>query len=199
MSKIKIGTVKENSISAYLDNLTYNSEQYDALEIEIFLGSTFISTSAVAPLVGTKRTSTTTFFGLDCGTTYNFKGWARWDGTWYSHGTISQSTEDCGQRPPNFSWTFSKNSGGNFNLKAYEWNGLVNNIRDVRDFYNYPTIFMNTVSSGDDFLAIYFNNVVSALSGINYSTSPPGYKSSGDTIRAADLNRLVDCINSVNS
>ena len=100
-------------------------------------------------------------------------------------------------RPPYFSWTYQKVSGGYFNLTAAEWNAFTANINAVRQYKGLPTYWFTTAYTGQLFTAIHYNEVVYAIQGI----SGYGYwittHNQGDVIMASYLNTAVSEINAV--
>ena len=95
-----------------------------------------------------------------------------------------------------FSWTNPKVSGGQFNLLATEWNGLVNKINSVYSYYGWSTSSypMRQVQSGWNFEAVNDFNKVRLAIGSKRATGITD-KIAGDQINASYLNTLVEKIN----
>ncbi|MGG3987531.1 hypothetical protein [Bacillus smithii] len=100
-------------------------------------------------------------------------------------------------RPSNFSWSYSKTSGGQFILYATEWNGLQDRINEFREYKALVRRTFTRASSGMPVYAFMFNEVRNALTDLPYTITPPSTVSSGGNIYASDLNRLVSCLNSI--
>ena len=60
-------------------------------------------------------------------------------------------------RPSNFSWTYAKTSGGNFNLTAAEWNSFTSSINLFRVYKNLGNYTFTSAVSGNNFTATIFN------------------------------------------
>ena len=102
-------------------------------------------------------------------------------------------------RPAKFSWTYSKTSGGEFNLTATEWNRLTTNINAVRKYKGLSAYGFETASSGGLFKADMYNDAVWSLDAIDsgiWSRYLDTYES-GDIIYAYYLNDLKDALNDI--
>ena len=98
-------------------------------------------------------------------------------------------------RPSNFSWTYPKVSGQNFNITATEWNSFTNRINEFLTYKGLSTYSFTSVSSGMDFAAVIFNQGRNKISEM-ISTSVPSV-SSGNTLYASYFNQLVSDLNSI--
>jgi hypothetical protein len=99
-------------------------------------------------------------------------------------------------RPSNFAWTYSKVSGGNFNITASEWNGLLSKINDFREYKNVSrTSWGYLAGSGQTFTAAAFNEARNAMAIM--TASVPATVSAGNIIYASAINQLRDALNSV--
>lgn len=194
-------------ISVLVDGMPYMSTTYS--EISIFCvandGSTFVGhksgLSGGGGSGGSYRSGTVTFYGLTPGTLYYFYAQlnrpnasrervpSRGFYSAYTTGTPPKT------RPSNFYWTYSKSTGSDFNLFAFEWNALFNKINDFRSYKNLPAYSYSSAYSGMDFYAYMFNQAVYAISAMGVST--PSTVASGSEIYAFQLNQLVTSLNSV--
>ena len=100
-------------------------------------------------------------------------------------------------RPSNFSWTYTKTSGGNFNLTASEWNSFTSRINEFRDYCDLSSYSFTTAYSGNSFTAAMYRQARTAIQAIDgYGTYIP-YVSSGDEITAYMMNVLVSELNAI--
>lgn len=107
--------------------------------------------------------------------------------------------------PTTFSWTYSKTSGGNFNLTATEWNGLMTNINYVRAYKGTYTVSYTPAVAGNDFTAAMYNQAQPAINGLYYYMTSTGQSyidataevSAGDSITANSLNYMLNALNTV--
>lgn len=101
-------------------------------------------------------------------------------------------------RPSEFYWTYTKSSGVNFNLAAFEWNNLLDKINEFRIYKGYsPINTFDRAYSGGSFFAVQFNQAVNIINTMGPPVSPPTSKYSGDVIYAEYLLRLRNALNSV--
>lgn len=100
--------------------------------------------------------------------------------------------------PPYFYWDpqYPKESGGRFNLMAYEWNGLEENINLVRVYLDLQRSWFTTVESGQIFTASHYNEIVYSLRDLPIDRAL-NLQESGQSIYASYINDLRDAINSV--
>lgn len=135
--------------------------------------------------------------GLSPGTTYTLYGYAEGSGhIFYPAGSATFTTLPLGPvRPYDFSWTYAKTSGGNFNLTAAEWNSFTSRINSFRSYKSWSSYPFTTAVSGNSFTAAMFNQAVYAIYDMN--SSVPSTQSSGNTIYASLLNGLVSALNAV--
>lgn len=100
-------------------------------------------------------------------------------------------------RPDDFSWTYSKEKGGKFNLTAIEWNALAERINEFRAYKGLDNYSFNTAYSGNKYMAYMYNQARLAIQGISgYGTYIPTV-SSGETITADMMNTLVSELNAI--
>lgn len=117
-----------------------------------------------------------------------------------STGTIDlyiEPPEAAVTRPSNFSWTYTKTSGGSFNLTAAEWNALTARINAFREYKGLSSYSFTYAYKGNDFTAAMYNQAVNAIKGISGYGSYLSTVSSGDTVTAAGLNLLRDELNAI--
>lgn len=101
------------------------------------------------------------------------------------------------QRPSDFSWTYAKTSGGNFNLTAAEWNAFTSRINKFREYCDLSTYGFTTATKGNNFTAAMYRQARTAIQAIDgYGTYIP-YVYSGDEITAYMMNILVSELNSI--
>ena len=100
-------------------------------------------------------------------------------------------------RPDYFYWTYSKTSGGVFNLTASEWNSLMSNINSVRSWLGYSMYAWQSAYSGNEFTASMYNTAVHAIESMGEFSGSLSTVSSGQRIYAWMLNDLRDAINSI--
>jgi hypothetical protein len=96
--------------------------------------------------------------------------------------------------PPYYSWTYLKYSGGDFNLMAFEWNGLIDNINAVRRWNGYSDYLFTRAYSGDPFYGYMYNEAVAAVQSMGGGQGLSTV-SSGSTVYASQLNNLLSAVN----
>lgn len=99
-------------------------------------------------------------------------------------------------RPASFSWTYSKSSGSDFNLKATEWNSFTSKINEFREWKTLSDYSFTTAVKGNTFTATMFNQAVNAINAM-YSNNPLSTVSKGSTVTAYLLNNIVSVLNNV--
>ena len=99
-------------------------------------------------------------------------------------------------KPTSFSWTYAKNSGSDFNLKATEWNSFTSKINEFRDWKGLSDYSFTTAVKGNAFTAAMFNQAVTAINAM-YSNNPLSSVSKGSTVTAYILNNIVSVLNNV--
>lgn len=147
-------------------------------------------------------TQSTVYFtktGLSSSTTYYWYCYTKaLNGRWYQVGYDYYTTKEPPKpRPSNFYWYTAKNSGGSFDVSAYEWNSLCSRINEFRRYKGYTDYYFSYVFSGDQFMAYQFNEARNAINSLNPPTSVPSSANSNSIIYATDLNRLVNALNSI--
>lgn len=102
-------------------------------------------------------------------------------------------------RPAKFYWTYSKTSGGDFNLTATEWNDCMANINAVRAYKGLSSLRFTTAVKGQPFTANMYNEAVEAIWGIDNGAwgAYIDTHSKGDVIYASYLNNLRDELNAI--
>ena len=134
--------------------------------------------------------------GLTPGTSYTLYGYAQaGNGSYYPAGSATFTTLADNPRPSNFSWTYPKVSGGNFNLTATEWNSFTARINAFRTYKSISSYSFTSAISGNSFTATMFNQARTAISAMN--SSVPSAVSSGGTVYASGLNSLVSALNAI--
>lgn len=119
------------------------------------------------------------------------------NGTYESKTLDTVSAKTSVGRPVKYYWTYSKQSGSQFNLTADEWNGLLYNINAVRNYKGLSNYSFTYAYSGNNFTAAMYNQAVYAIQGV------PGYGSyiytvsKGDKIYASHLNNLISELNAI--
>ncbi|WP_341323357.1 hypothetical protein NSQ62_07755 [Solibacillus sp. FSL H8-0523] len=114
-------------------------------------------------------------------------GWSAWSGA--SAVTTPKS------RPTDFNWTYAKNSGGNFNLTATEWNNLCVKINAFREYKGLGSYTFTTAITGQPFTYNHYNQARNAINSMN--TNIPPYRNQNDTIYASEINQLRTSLNSI--
>jgi len=105
--------------------------------------------------------------------------------------------EPAAVRPSNFSWTYTKTSGGAFNLTATEWNNLTARINAFRKYKGLSNYSFTTAYKGNDFTAAMYNQARLAIQAISgYGTYIPTV-TKGQAVTAYMLNVLVSELNSI--
>lgn len=99
-------------------------------------------------------------------------------------------------RPSSFSWTYSKTSGNDFNLRATEWNSFTNKINEFREWKGLNDYTFTTAVKGNTLTAAMFNQAVNAINAM-YNTDPLSSVSKGNTVTAYILNNIVSVLNNV--
>lgn len=130
------------------------------------------------------------------------------DDAFYSAGGFaSVNTVYPATRPSQFLWSYAKNQGGDFNLKADEWNSFMDNINLVRSYKGYGQIWYTTASIGSPFTSNMYDQAHSAVNEMyNYmsaqgksyinSITSTGWNT-GQIITANHLNYIVSALNSI--
>lgn len=105
--------------------------------------------------------------------------------------------EPAAVRPSNFSWTYTKTSGGAFNLTATEWNNLTARINAFRKYKGLSNYSFTTAYKGNNFTATMYNQARLAIQAISgYGTYIPTV-TKGQVVTAYMLNVLVSELNSI--
>ena len=230
MASIYIDSVSQTGANIYVGDLNYqycynnlNGSSYPRYgSIEIIVNGVSISqTIAGAGTYGgtTGYSVMANFSGLNPGTQYSVTA----NIPWYSENYISNpvweltfgqvtlnssvTTQGTAVRPPSFNWSYAKTQGGDFNLKAFEWNDFMDNINLVRDYKGYGQIWYTTALMGNTFTSNMYDQAHSAVNEMyNYmSTQGKSYINSitstgwntGQAITANHLNYIVSALNSI--
>ena len=140
-----------------------------------------------------------TITGQSQGTTYTLYGFAQAaNGLYYTCSSDSITTLGSA-RPAYFYWDNSKVSGNSFDIKATEWNRMIQNIKDVHIYklgsYNASNYPMSNVSSEGIFYADRFNECRYAIGSLNSTGIYTKYP--GDIIYASDINTLSTKLNEI--
>ena len=176
-----------DSVIVTVENMEGN---WDAVDV------TLNSTTKIVTINNTS----VTFTGLTSNQTYTVTAKSRF----YINGTTLYSVNtaslivDTDVRTY-FSWDTPKIQGQPFNITATEWNGLVQNVKDVHVYklgsYNSSQYPMTTVTSGNQIKALYFNQVKFAIGSLNATGISD--KSAGNAILASDLNTIIEKLNTI--
>lgn len=193
MANLGVSGVTANSITCYvynLDTVYSGNDRY----IYWYANGVYKGISYLSAYVSSG--GSIILSGLAINTTYSLQATI-----YYNNGQnsviLTGLATTLAARPSYYYWTYSKYSGGNFNLTASEWNGLLNNINAVRNYKGYSSYSFTYAYSGNPFYAYMFNQAVYAIQGI------PGYGyylttvSSDSIVYASYLNNLVSEINAV--
>lgn len=197
MAYIAVSVITANEISIYVDGLDVNYSLYDR-QAYWTIGpdtATIYQTGQSSIPAYVSSGGAMTFFGLSPSTTYcigcDISTSMGFVGLGYIYCTTSSA------RPPYYYWTYSKVSGGYFNLTASEWNGLTNNINLVRQYKGYSTYWFSTAYTGSQFTAIHWNEAVNAIQGIFGYGYWLSTHSSGDVIYASEMNTMINELNAI--
>lgn len=105
--------------------------------------------------------------------------------------------DDGPERPDDFSWTYPKVAGGDFNLTAREWNDYTERINEFRVYRGLDEYDFTRAYRGDDFTADMYNEARSAIRGISgYGSYIPKVEP-GWTIYAETMDLLVSELNAI--
>lgn len=111
--------------------------------------------------------------------------------------TISVTVPQAVTRPNNFSWTYSKVQGEEFNLTATEWNNFTSRVNAFREYKGLSDYSFTTAYSGNTFTAAMYNQARIAIQAISgYGTYIPTV-TKGQQITAYMMNVLVSELNSI--
>lgn len=196
MAYLSATTNGSTSIIVTINDLTYSASEYVQFQVNNNnTGSQYVWSSG-----SSSKSTSYTINGLTPNTTYNFTGYANFQGTNYNIGNASAKTSPA--RPLPFFWSNTKVSGGSFNLTASEWTRLIQNINDVLVYrgsggYSWFYNQFSNITSGKNFTANMFNEARNAISSGSPSVPVPPSASSGGIVYASMLNGLVNSINSV--
>lgn len=106
-------------------------------------------------------------------------------------------TEKIQIRPNLFEWDSPKVAGELFNLTADEWNRLIDEVNNVREYKNLSQVDLTVATRGIPFTADMYNQVGKAIQEmVGESSSIPMVKK-GTSIEASMLNILVSELNSI--
>lgn len=197
MANTNIASIGQYGAQWYIDGLSYlwDTDQYNYAYVAVN-GNSTSPVYPPSPIGSGYTTGWGSISGLQPNTTYTAYGYVNTPSGTYATGSYTFTTLPP-PRPSNFSWTYSKTSGGDFNLLASEWNNLISKVNDFRQYKGLSSYSFTTASSGADFAAFYFNQAVTAISAMSPPTSSPSSVSSGQDIYASYLNGLVDSLNSI--
>lgn len=187
---ISVGTVTNNSINIMTG---YISGNYDKIRIYRQDNGAYLECSA---------NSYVTFSGLIPGQTYYFYAKTRFyinSTTLWSVNSSNTVNATVKNRPDKFYWDTPKISGQIFDVKATEWNRLIQNTKDMHIYklgsYN-PSLYpMTNVSSGQQFYADRFNECRYAIGSLNATGIYTKYP--GDIVYANDINTLSTKLNEI--
>jgi hypothetical protein len=142
--------------------------------------------------------------GLQLGTDYNIRAKSRVNYFSVNYESVNYSTTlniATSARPGLFSWDYDRTQGMDYatnKIKATEWNRLTTNINAVRQFKGLSNYVFTTVYPNNTFYATLWNQAISAISVLPYTTTLPNTKTTGNAILSLDLLNIKNCINSVN-
>ena len=208
MSSLSISNITTNSFYWNVSGLTAMSQQTFLALTTTNYGSSYsgqINDPFVVEILAVNATSiSSTYYSEDnqylsfkpgdSFTVYAYRYTDKWYRAGYQSVTIPSS------RPDKFYWDTPKTSGLKFNIKASEWNRLIQNVKDMHVYklgsYNSSQYPMSNVSSGQQFYASRFNEVRFAIGSLISTGINNKYK--GDTIYASELNILKDKLNQIN-
>lgn len=207
MASLSINSVTSNSIGVYISGLDSSYSRADRY-VDWYLGGSLKQTTYLGAYIS--QSSVVTFTGLSSDTLYTITGrifYTLVAGGAYSYVDVSNSDTTLSGRPPFFYWTYTKTSGGDFNLKAYEWNDFMDNINLVRTYKGYGQIWYTTASLGYPFTSNMYDQAHSSVNEMyNYmsaqgksyinSITSTGWNT-GQTITANHLNYIVSALNSI--
>lgn len=192
----------ENYQKLVIDGLTYQPSAYYFLRLTNTTTGEYYDVNSSGYNGGGSSpnyyTRAITFY-VSPGTTNYYKAEARYLSSNNLTTVTNQLTspEPTLVRPNNFYWTYSKYSGGYFNLTANEWNALTDQINQFRIYKELSEYAFYLAYFNDDVPAYMFNQAVYAISGMNPPTPPPSTVSPGSTIYAWQLNGLINSLNSI--
>lgn len=188
---INLGSVTSNSITINTGSMSGN---YDKIRVYRQDNSAYLECNA---------NSSVTFTGLTTGQSYSFYAKSRFiinnTTIWSANQSDTITANPSNPRPPKFYWDTPKVSGQPFDVKATEWNRLIQNVKDVhvykRGYYDSSSYPITTVSKGQNFYAQRFNEIRFAIGSLNSTGIGTKYKN--DTIYASELNLLVNKLNGI--
>lgn len=145
--------------------------------------------SSWSNISASNSTRTATISGLTYGKTYNVRVGILRNGS-YSSYTSGNNVIIARSRPSLFAWSsgYSPVSNGAFNIKASDWNALIQNIKDVylyKNNANSTRTYTLAVNTGADSLvgrglsATMYNEVANGIGEMNYSGLPSTYSDVG--------------------
>lgn len=205
MANLIVNSVTSNSISVYINGLDTNYSRADRY-VDWYLGGSLKQTTYLGAYIS--QSSVVTFTGLSSDTLYTITGrifYTLVAGGAYNYVDVSNSATTLSGRPPFFYWTYSKVSGQNVNLYAFEWNDFMNNINLVRTYKGLFTVSYTTAYSGNTITAAMYNQAHPAVGGMyfNMTTQGQAYMNAisevdpGNILTANHLNYLQLALNTV--
>lgn len=137
--------------------------------------------------------------GLIPDTSYSF--YCKFTKNGYSASSSTISVTTLKAQPSNFYWEVAKTAGGDFNIRATEWNSFTNKINQFRVYKGLSEASFTAAVAGNNFTATIFNQARNALNSLSsYFGSGhtiPSTKSAGDDIYASYFNDMRDAMNSI--
>lgn len=132
--------------------------------------------------------------------TYTVWAWTKLTGGAYwpaGSGTFTVTSDEA-ERPDDWSWRSTIESGGKVGLTAYEWNRFCNRINDFRIYKGLETYDFTTVVSGEtEISAAICNEAWYAIEEISGHGNMPDEAVSGCPLYADFFNGLMNALNAI--
>lgn len=185
-----------STVNSITINISGMSGNYDEVVVERYTANNVFIDSKTA----SSGTSQLTWTGLTVGQIFNFRARSRYfiNDVWLESVGVGQTQVEVGAgRPDNFSWTIPKESGGQFNLTALEWNSFTARINEFRQYKGLGNYSFTQAYPNNNFTANIFNEARTAIQQMNPPTPVPSAAQKDGIVYASLLNSIVTSLNSI--
>ncbi len=101
MAYINVVAIQDDYVRVEIGGLEYQANLYDRFAVDVFLGQQLMDSLSIEWTDDFGGYYTRSYVDyLEPNTTYRFEGFARWNGTWYSVGSVTAKTTGSTAPPP---------------------------------------------------------------------------------------------------
>ena len=181
MSYVNAVAISSTEIRLTIGGLEYPANQYGEFGAGAYANGSKVKDKYWLS-ASTSTSTTAVISGLETGTTYNIRGTAKWNGTWYEAGWANGITTDEKTCPDNWEWSYfiypdmpvyDTISFGSliiaYIMPYYEWNAFTQRINDFREYKGLSKYSFTTVSSDSDCTPDIINQAVDAINDMGFS------------------------------